>query len=55
LCWLVQRVTLKKVDSKNVFASASITTPVVKPAAGHFTETFQNNILQFFDQNFANT
>jgi len=40
--------TLNAVDSTDVFAAASITTPVVQPAVGHFTDTFETNILQFF-------
>ena len=43
--------TLNAVDSTDVSAAASITTPDVQPAVGHFTDTLQNNILQFFDQN----
>jgi hypothetical protein len=40
----------KRGDCKDIFASASITTPVVQPAADHFTDTFQNDMLPFFTE-----
>ena len=49
----VTKCNLKTVTEEKFFLSACITTPVVQPADGQFTDTFQNKTLQFLVTKFT--